>query len=256
MPSQTHVHAEEVWGTVVSIHVPLHRSSAHQAQAGVVRVVEWLHHVDRLFSTYKADSAVSMIRDGKLTVAEAPAEVREVATRCQRLCDLTTSAFDPWRVSGGFDPSGLVKGWAADRAAELLGQSGCPDAMVAAGGDVTVRGEAAAGHPWTIGIQHPDNPAAIYTTVTATDCAIATSGRYERGDHIAADGPITAKSATVVGPDGATADGLATAVLIVGVPALEWFAHLAGYSAQVVVGDRVTSIGPAFSAGSAISSPQ
>lgn len=248
MTSAPLVHAEHVWGTVVSIHVPLHRCTAEQARAGIDDAVRWLHHVDEVFSTYRPDSAVSRLRDGRLATDLVDVEVADVIARCERMRDLTFGAFDPWLAAGGFDPSGLVKGWAADHAAARILAAGCPDAMVAAGGDVTVRGEAGAGTPWVIGVQHPDDPTSIYASVAVTDVAVATSGRYERGEHIVSPQPITAKSATVIGPDGATADALATAVLIVGVPALSWFGRLPAYSAQVVVGDTVTSTGPAFAA--------
>lgn len=240
------VHAEQVWGTVVSIHVPLHRCTVEQARAGIDSAVQWLHHVDEVFSTYRPDSAVSQLRDGRLTADQVDTEVADVIARCKRMRDLTFGAFDPWLAAGGFDPSGLVKGWAADHAAAKILAAGCPDVMVAAGGDVTVRGEADAGSQWVIGMQHPDDPTSIYASVEVSDVAVATSGRYERGEHIVSAEPITSKSATAIGPDGATADALATAVLIVGAPALSWFARLPAYSAQVVVGDTVTSTGPAF----------
>lgn len=240
------VHAEHVWGTVVSIHVPLDRCTEAHADAGIASAVEFLHHVDRVFSTFQPDSAVSMLRDGRLAPADASDEVRDVIQRCTRLRDLTYGAFDPWAARGGFDPSGLVKGWAADMAASRITEAGCPDVMVAAGGDVTVRGNASPETPWIIGLQHPDNKDAIYGTVSVTDCAVATSGRYERGDHIMSTTGIAAKSATVVGPDGATADALATALLIVGTPGLTWFQRLPHYSGQVVIDERVTSTGSAF----------
>ena len=37
---------------------------------------------------------------------------------------MTDGAFDPWKAPGGFDPSGFVKGWGADRAAAIQNQLG------------------------------------------------------------------------------------------------------------------------------------
>mgnify|MGYP006280812689 CR=1 FL=1 len=240
------VHVEHVWGTVVSLSVPLHRVDGAAARRGIDAVVRWLHQVDEVFSTYRAGSEVSQLRDGRLEEVAVSHDLADVLARCRHVSRLTHGRFDPWSVPGGFDPSGLVKGWAADRAAEILADHGAIDCMIAAGGDVTVRGEPEPGRVWTVGLQHPELPGQIHGTVDATDCAVATSGLYERGEHIIAAGAVAAISATVVGPDGATADGLATALLIEGVPGLAWVSRLAGYSAQVVQGSTVTSQGPAF----------
>jgi thiamine biosynthesis lipoprotein len=213
---------------------------------GIAAVVRWLHEVDAIFSTFRPESEVSRLRAGWLSTADGCADLREVMERCQRLRDLSHGRFDPWAVPGGFDPSGLVKGWAADRAAEVLAAVGAPDCLINAGGDVTVRGGPEPGRHWQVGLQHPWLPGEVHGSVTVTDCAVATSGTYERGDHVWSPQGVAAVSATVVGPDGATADALATALLIEGVAGLRWLTRLPAYSAQVVAADRVTATGPAF----------
>lgn len=241
------VHVEHVWGTVVSIAVPLHRCEGAAARAGIDQVVAWLHTVDSVFSTYVPDSEISMLRTGRMDRAECSDDVADVMARCEHVRRLSHGRFDPWAVTGGFDPSGLVKGWAADRAAAILARHGALDCMVNAGGDVTVRGNPEPGRDWTIGLQHPELAGQVHGTVSVTDCAVATSGLYERGNHIDSDSGVSATSATVVGPDGATADGMATALLIEGVAGLDWLTRLPGYSAQVVEAGTVTATGPAFS---------
>ena len=243
------VHVEHVWGTVVSIDIALHRCDPAHVTDAVAAVVALLHDVDHMFSTYKPDSEISQLRQGHLELEQCSAEVREVVSRCARVRDLTKKMFDPWVVAGGFDPSGLVKGWAADRVAETLERFGYRDVMIAAGGDVTVRGEADANTPWVIGLQHPQLPGEIHGTVTLNNGAVATSGLYERGEHIVSPTGVVASSATVVGPDGATADGLATALLIAGLEGMSWFERLPQYSAQVVIDDQVYSRGSAFNDG-------
>jgi thiamine biosynthesis lipoprotein len=246
MPRDRFIHVEHVWGTVVSIDVALHRSNQEQVSAAISAVIAMLHDVDEVFSTFKPHSQVSQLRAGALDLVECNADVRDVEARCARIKALTKGAFDPWLVPGGFDPSGMVKGWAADRAADIFSRFGFGDVMIAAGGDVTVRGESEPGLPWVIGLQHPKLPGQIHATVTLHDGAVATSGRYERGDHITAQHVISAASATVVGPDGATADALATALLIAGLDGMSWFDRLPRYSAQVVLEDQVFSRGEAF----------
>ena len=73
-----------------------------------------------MFSTYRDDSQVSEIRAGQLDIADADPLVKEVWDSCLLARELTDGAFDPWKVDGGFDPSGFVKGWAADKCGEIL----------------------------------------------------------------------------------------------------------------------------------------
>ena len=88
--------------------------------------------------------------------------------------------FDPWAMPGGFDPTGLAKGWAVDRALDVLRRSGLAGAMVNGGGDLAAFGAPATGQRWRVGIRHPwcDRSLAGIIEVGA---AVATSGSYERG---------------------------------------------------------------------------
>ena len=248
MPTERVVHVEHIWGTVVSIDVRLFRAKRSHAQAAIEEVVQWLKDVDTVFSTYKSDSVISQLRDGRMLTSDVDAGVADVIARCERVRDMTDGLFDPWSVDGGFDPSGLVKGWAADRAADILGAHGLHDFMINAGGDVTVRGKAGPGEKWVIGIQHPYLVGQICESVSIANGAVATSGLYERGEHITAPdhSDLKATSATVIGPDCATADALATALLIAGRAGLEWFKKLPNWSAFIVDGDSTFSWGPAF----------
>ena len=75
-----------------------------------------LHHADEVFSTWQPDSPISRLRSGQITDAQAPAEVAEVLERCAAARELSGGWFDPWAMPGGIDPTGFVKGWAAQRA--------------------------------------------------------------------------------------------------------------------------------------------
>ncbi|HUW16043.1 MAG TPA: FAD:protein FMN transferase [Actinomycetes bacterium] len=246
-------HAEPVWGTVVSFDVRgPDDSGPFVAAAGeaVGEAVAFLHDVDAWFSTYRVDSPVTALRNGLLTMADVPSVVSEVLDECWRIRSLTNGAFDPWAVPGGVDPSGYVKGWAADVAADLLGRRGFRQVCVNAGGDVTCRGEQAPGEPWVVGIRHPECADEVVRTVVALDEAVATSGRYERGEHI--HDPRQGRpaglldSATVVGPDGGLADALATALVVAGARGTQWFTELPGWSAYMVADGTATFFGPAF----------
>jgi thiamine biosynthesis lipoprotein len=178
------------------------------------RVFEWLRWVDATFSTYRADSQISRLNAGRLAPAQASPEVREVLARCEELRLETRGYFDA-RAAGILDPSGLVKGWAVDRAAAILEGDGLSCYAVNAGGDLRLRGG-----PWRIGIEHPRERQHVAAVVEASDLAIATSGAYLRGDHVL--NPYTRRppadilSVTVVGPELATADAYATAAFAMG----------------------------------------
>jgi len=242
-------HEIEVWGTVLFIDV----TSSVEIETAIVNVSKYVHQVDEIFSTYKESSIISQLRRGEIDIEQCPPEVIEVWNLCAFVKELTEGAFDPWAVAGGFDPSGLVKGWAADRCAEILLAAGAEHIQVNAAGDLALRGGFTPEQPWSIGVVNPDNRLEILQTFEINDGAIATSGTYERGAHI--NDPHTgmiaigAKSATVIGPNGAIADALATALMVAGRDGGVWFTtpELSDYSACVI--DRhenvAWSIGPA-----------
>jgi len=239
----------EVWGTVVFIDV----TSEIDIEPAITEVNQYVHKVDELFSTYKENSIVSQLRRGEIVIERCPPDVIEVWNLCAFAKELTEGAFDPWSINGGFDPSGLVKGWAADKCAEILVAAGADHVQVNAAGDLALRGGFTPEQPWSIGVVNPDNRLEILQTFEIIDGAIATSGTYERGAHI--NDPHTgmiaigAKSATVIGPNGAIVDALATALMVSGRDGSVWFTtpELSEYSAWVI--DRhenvAWSIGPA-----------
>jgi thiamine biosynthesis lipoprotein len=247
------VHPEEVWGTVVAIDLRSDSLTEDTLKSVRDEMTAYFHEIDRVFSTYKSDSEISALRTGQLAISDASPIVKEVWQLCLEARECTEGAFDPWAARGGFDPSGYVKGWAADRAVEMVRKAGIEHAQINAGGDISLLGGMAIGEPWRIGIRHPDDDQAIAQVVTLADGAIATSGTYERGAHIVDPfttlPAIAARSATVVGPDGGLADALATALIVAGRDGAHWFVDLAEYSAWVVDrhGDQTWAIGPAFS---------
>src|SRR4051794_16218664 len=236
-PPPRHVHVEHVMGTVVSLDV--RGAGAADAQAAFARLMVWLHDVDRRFSTYRLDSEVNRIDRGELPVAAASDDVRWVLDRCVRLCAETRGAFDE-RAGGRLDPSAFVKGWAAERGADILQAEGLTDFALNAGGDLVVRGD----RTWRVGIQHPRDRGAIAMAIGVRDAAVATSGAYERGEHVvdprSGAAPSGVLSVTVVGPDLGRADAYSTAAFALGADGPEWTLGLDGYEAMTILaGDRV-----------------
>lgn len=203
-------------------------------------VFAWLRLVDATFSTYRRHSEISRLGRGELARADAHPHVRALLDRCEELRVETDGAFDVRApLAGALDPSGLVKGWAIERAAALLETAGAHRFLVDAGGDVTLRGG-----PWRVGIRHPHRRDRLAAVLTLRDGAVATSGAYERGPHIV--DPFTGRAATgalsvtIVGPDLGTADAYATAAFAMGERGPAWTATLREYAAMTIAeGDRV-----------------
>jgi thiamine biosynthesis lipoprotein len=239
-------------GTVVSFSLR-EDTTTDNARAALARAGDVLFGADEVFSTWKADSPMSRLRRNEIEVDEAPPEVADVLQLCGQARAASGGWFDPWRMPGGVDPTGLVKGWAAQRALDEIMAAGVPAAMINAGGDIAVFDEPEAGSPWRIGVRHPKAADRLLCVVElAGRGAVATSGTYERGEHVL--DPRTGEpvrelvAATVAGPDLALADALSTGLLASGGRALARIASLRGYSALVVDrmgGVRVTGNFPA-----------
>lgn len=193
--------------------------------------------LDRTFSPFIRDSAVSRINREELRPEDAGPLVSQAIDLC-RLYELATDGFFSAWIDGRFDPSGLVKGWAIDRACSILDGNGYHDYFIDAGGDVQARGRNLQGGPWRVGIRHPVERDKAARVVLASGLAVATSGTYEKGEHIL--DPHSGKPAkawlsfTVVGPDILQADVFATACFAMGAAGLDFVSHLVSYEAYAI----------------------
>ncbi len=219
----------------------------------------WLHRVDAVFSTYRDDSQISRLNRGELALADAEPDVREVLERCDELREQTGGWFDARAgcragpvddTALPVDPSGLVKGWAVDRAAQILERGGARAFCINAGGDVLARGRPSPDGCWLVGIQHPLLPAEVAAVVELEDAALATSGMYARGAHIrdpfsgrAPDGLL---SVSITGRDLATTDALATAAFAMGPGAPDWTGRLADFETLTILADERVVSTPGF----------
>jgi FAD:protein FMN transferase len=223
-------------------------------EAAVDGVFEWLRFVDATFSTYQDESEISRINCGELALADAHETVREVLDRCEELRRETDGYFDARApLAGWLDPSGLVKGWAVDRAGAVLELHGACNYAVNAGGDMVLRGGALPDDRWRVGIQHPRLRDRIAKVVEASDLAVATSGAYARGDHVVdphtARPPAGVLSVTITGPELATADAYATAAFAMGESGPAWTTRLpGGYAAMTILADDRVLLTPGFPA--------
>jgi FAD:protein FMN transferase len=214
-------------------------------------VFDWFTWVDRTFSTYKPESEISRLNRAALALEDANPAVGWVLDRCEELRVETSGYFDMRPVSPELvDPSGLVKGWSVDRAGAILHQLGAHNFSVNAGGDVLVSGRAVPAFEWRIGIQHPRERDRLAAVVALCDGSVATSGTYERGEHVldphTGAPPSGVLSVTISGPDLATADAYATAAFAMGESGPEWTARLRGYEALTILADGRVLSTPGF----------
>ena len=228
-------------GTVVTIDVYTTDAAAGEdASRELATARALLQRADAVFSTWQPHSPVSRLRRGEITCAQAPAEVSEVLEQCAVARELSGGWFDPWAMPGGIDPTGYVKGWAAQRALGAFRVSGVCGAIVNAAGDIASFGDLGRGKPFRVGIADPFSPGRLAEVVYLT-AAIATSGTYERGNHLIdpRSGRPTARvaSASVTGPDLGLADALATAVAVAGEAGLDLIDALDGYEALIIAFD-------------------
>ncbi len=121
------------------------------------------------------------------------------------------------------DLGGIAKGYAVDRAWEVLDRMGIESFLINAGGEIRCKGDG-----WTAGIQDPTDPGQVKVVIAPNDKAVATSGDYQ--NYFEVDGtrychifdPSTGfpaekvASVTVLADDVATADALATALFVAG----------------------------------------
>ena len=204
-----------------------------------------LRRADDRFSTYKSDSEVSRLGRGELKLDECSLALRQVLALAEQLRFDSQGHFDVrgHRVDGGLDPSGVVKGWAVEEAAWILDAAGARNYAINAGGDILVRGEPTPGEPWRIGIRHPLQPDAVARVLELRNGAVATSGAYERGEHItnplSSAAPRDWLSLTVVGPSLTLADAYATTAFAMGAAGLPWVAAHEGYRAIGITAEEV-----------------
>lgn len=221
-------------GTVVSIDVRDPEPVDGAVREAVEAAVAWLHAVDARFSVYRPTSEIRRLDRGELALDDCHPDVRAVLRSCDDLRAMTGGAFDArgHRPDGGLDPSGYVKGWAIDEAADLLVAAGALSFGIGAGGDVVVRGEPTPGQPWRVGIRHPEDPGSVAAVLAVRNAAVATSGLYERGPHIrdprSGAVPDALVSVTVLAARLAEADACATAAFAMGLDGPAWVAARPG----------------------------
>ncbi len=225
---QLHRRVEHVMGMPVSLAVrPYGDGSLDDAWQAALSV---LHEADDVFSTYRRDSVVSRLGRGEVRTEECGPEVREVLALGEQARQESGGVFDVCRRDPGgqvvLDPSGVVKGWAVDRAARAFAQLLGADFCISAGGDMVCRTSSPFSPAWRIGVEDPHDPSRVVAVIPVRNGAVATSGGTHRGRHVidarTGRSPVAVASVTVVGPDLVWADIDATAAFAMDGDAARW----------------------------------
>jgi thiamine biosynthesis lipoprotein len=234
---------EQIMGLPISIHLRGNGLRSGVADERIAAIFAELRRVDEVLSPYRDDSDLSRWDRGEVGLADADPMLAEVVRLCELAHERTEGWFDPRGLPDPrdghprYDPSGLVKGWAVERAAGHLAGLAGTGWCVNAGGDVLVHSPDGQ-PPWRVGIEHPGNPARIMRVVERRSGAVATSGRTHRGSHIIdpyAHRPAeTVQAVTVTGPTLLWADVYATAAAARGKASLPWLEAIADYEALIV----------------------
>jgi thiamine biosynthesis lipoprotein len=218
-------YVDHVMGMPISLALRGAHTEDAVARGAWAEALAALRDVDRVFSTYRPDSFVSRLARGELVLGDCPPEVAEVLALGELARLQSHGAFDV-RRDGVLDPSGVVKGWAVERAARPLRALPGTDVCLSAGGDMVCHVAGPSSPDWRIGIEDPDDPVRVVAVVPVRCGAVATSGLAHRGGHVvdARTGavPDAIASVTVVHDDLTWADIDATAAFALGRDAARW----------------------------------
>lgn len=241
------VRTAAVMGTMASAHVHLATNASAELLARIDRSIDAafadLRTIDALCSTYRDDSDVSRIADGRLALDDAHPLVRELAARSKE-AEVATRGLVSAHWRGAFDPTGIAKGWAVERALDahlrpLLDLPGVLAVGLGAGGDMQLASEPDSGFAWRVGVTDPARPGSLLAVLEVADGGVATSGTAERGAHIVdprtGAAAVGAVSATVVADSLTDADIWATAAVVAGAGDLSWVPR-AGTRMGLIVG--------------------
>jgi thiamine biosynthesis lipoprotein len=181
---------EQCMGTVFSFkgNSPFDASATRHI---LEQACDILVEADRTFSLYKPNSPLSKLARGEQSLADCPPVVEQIWDACEAWEKTTDGWFSAFTPQNTFDPSGIVKTWAAKAAADFIFEQGIQDFTMNAGGDVWISDQAVQDVDWRVGLHKPVSIASPDAGVLAvidlkgTEFrAVCTSGVAERGEHI------------------------------------------------------------------------
>ena len=211
---------------------------------------DYFEYIDDKFSTYKENSEISRINNHELGLEDASEDMKTVFDLSEQTRLATGGYFNIWH-KGSFDPSGLVKGWAIHNVSKILCQKGIENFYVDAGGDIQVVGKNSEAQNWRVGIRNPFDADQIVKVLSVSNCGVATSGTYIRGQHIynpknENQSLIDIMSLTVIGPNIFEADRFATAAFAMGIDGIGFIEKLQGFEGYMIDKDKHATFTSSF----------
>ena len=176
-------------------------------------------------------------------------------------CNISEGIISKKTPETTFNFSAITKGYACDLISDMLSRNGVTNSMVEIGGEITIRGHNDRGRLWRIMLEAPaehfDSKRTGMATIELTGCAVASSGNYRNyhetgnrryGHTISATTgrPIQTGilSASIIAPNCAIADALATATMAMPVTdAIEMLEQLEGVKAVITTSDSIYTVG-------------
>jgi thiamine biosynthesis lipoprotein len=237
-------------GMPVSLAIRGRHADDGRGRAAWGSALNILREADAVFSVYRVDSPIRRLGRAEIGLDDCPPEVAEVLALGELARIRSDGAFDVCRVGPDgrpvLDPTGVVKGWAVERAAAALDTLPETDYCLSAGGDMVCRVLDPQAPPWRIGIEDPGAPTDIVGVVPMRDGGLATSAMTHRGAHIvdARTGrePEGISSVTVVKASLTWADIDATCAFAHGRDALAWLSTRSGASGVVIWSDGTAEV--------------
>jgi thiamine biosynthesis lipoprotein len=240
-----------IMGMPISVEVIGSEASEEQLTNVLQQVFDYFVAVDERFSTYKPHSEIMRINRGELNESEYSDDMKEILALAEKTKKDTNGYFSVIRPDGSLDPSGIVKGWAINKAATVVKRLGYKNYFLDIGGDIQSSGTDEQGKKWTIGIRNPFNQAEIVKVVCPQGQGVATSGTYIRGQHIynphqPSQAINDIVSLTVVGPDVYEADRFATAAFAMGKEGVMFIEQLPNFEGYCIDAQGVATMTTGF----------
>ncbi len=235
-------------GMPVTVVIP----NTSDVKKAIDEVFAYFEYIDQTFSTYKTTSEITKINNGLLLPKDYSKDMKTVFALSEKTKQETNGYFDIINNQGKYDPSGLVKGWAIYNAVLLLKKMGFSNFYVEAGGDIQVQGKNSRNKSWNVGIKNPFNVKEIVKMVyLGNNEGVATSGSYERGNHIynpksRQDELANIVSITVIGPTVYEADRFATATFAMQGEGVNFIEKLNGFEGYMIDNKGIATMTSGF----------
>ena len=205
----------EIYGTTYKYHI-VHPSGRELDPLIVDKIHDELKRIDLIFSTYKNDSEVLNTSVEEMDTWSE--DLKYLYALSINVSSKSENAFNPLKNSE-LDFSGIAKGYAVDRVAEIMADSGILNYFIEIGGEIKAKGTAPSQGNWRWAIEDPFSfkPKAFKSFLIPSEgISVATSGEYKNPGHIWGDGPRDIANVTVLHANAASADAWATAMYVLG----------------------------------------